>query len=137
MKNKKTILSFGLCLCFLTLMVGCTTMQPINQSVLDNADYGKYPENYEEIVKAYFSRILKDPYSAVYRFEKPYKAYLREAPVSGGAPRTFGYIVEVGVNAKNSFGGYVGEKYYKLFIRNGYIQNEVYPNPFFPERWYR
>ena len=137
MKKMIKLTRRGFCLCFLLFMTGCATMQPISQSVIDNADYGEYPTQYEEIVKGYFAHILKDPYSAVYRFDKPYKAYLREAPVSGGAPRVFGYIVEVGVNAKNSFGGYVGEKYYRLFIRNGQIQGDVHSTQFFSEHWYR
>lgn len=119
------------------LLVSCARLQPVNPTIAANADYGEYPDKYEEIVKDYFSSRLKDPYSAVYGIGKPYKAYLREAPARGGEPSAFGYIVEVGVNAKNSFGGYVGEQYYKLFIRNNFVKTEVRPNRYFPELWYR
>lgn len=104
---------------------------------IDAADYGIHPSNYQEIVKAYFQGILKDPYSAQYRFSEPYKAYLRAAPIVGGNPKTFGYIAEVGVNAKNSYGGYTGEKQYRIFIRNGSVIDEVSPNSWFKERWYQ
>ncbi len=50
---------------------------------------------------AQINESLFDPYSAMYRFWEP------EKYVSGGK---FGHRVTVGVNAKNRFGGYVGEE---------------------------
>jgi hypothetical protein len=34
----------------------------------------------------------------------------------------FGWKVDFGVNAKNSFGGYAGEEYYKAFFENGTLR---------------
>jgi len=107
------ILGIGL----LGFLEGCATAPTPEQ--LANADYGTYPANYEEIVKSYFSPKLFDPYSAQYRFiQTPYQGWLSSSKFSRG---TFGYIVKVGVNAKNRFGGYVGEKVYTILIKNGVV----------------
>jgi hypothetical protein len=116
---------------------GCATTATIDPVALETADYGSYPSDYQEAVKAYFQKKLKDPHSAQYRFKEPYKAYIRETPIQGGKPTTFGYIVDVWVNAKNSFGGYTGENFHRVFIRNNVAIGTVSPNPWFSEPWYQ
>ena len=118
-------------------LVGCASTATIDPATVEAADYGPYPENYTELTKDYFQSRLKDPNSAQYRFTEPYQAYLRAAPVAGGKPTSFGYVVDVGVNAKNSFGGYTGEKRHRLFVKNSVVVGEIYPNPWFKERWYQ
>ncbi len=59
-------------------------------------------------MKKYFNVTLKDPYSAVYDFS--------DAPKKARVFRTYGYACIVGVNAKNSFGGYTGMKQYRMFL---------------------
>ena len=102
---------------------GCATV-PTNEE-LANKDYGRYPENYQEIVKRYFSGQLSDPYSAQYRWIKPpYQGYFIEhTNLLTGQPDkfSFGYLVHVGINAKNRFGGYIGEKEYVVLIRNDIV----------------
>jgi hypothetical protein len=61
---------------------------------------------------------------------------MREAPVSGGKPKLFGYCVFFAMNAKNSFGAYIGEQQYRFFIKNGYAK-EFTKNPWFDESWYK
>ncbi|MCU1783717.1 hypothetical protein NTD80_13215 [Pseudomonas sp. 13B_2.1_Bac1] len=116
-------------------IAGCSSAQ-VDPASVAGENYGPYPDDYQETVKAYFQEHLKDPYTAQYRFKMPYKAYLRDAPVSGGKPIVFGYVVECGVNAKNSYGAYIGEKVYTLFLRNG-VAAPITPNPWFQERWYQ
>jgi len=82
------------------------------------ADYGSYPNNYEEIVKNYYSRILKDPDSANYQsFTTPNMSYMGDR-FDG---TKYGYLVCATVNSKNSFGGYVGFSTDGLLIRNGSV----------------
>ena len=85
-----------------------------------NANYGSYPSNYEQMAKGYFSKTLKDPESARYgTFSKPRKEHviknvdIREV--------TYGYSFCASVNAKNSYGGYTGSHTYWFFIRDGQI----------------
>jgi hypothetical protein len=87
---------------------------------LPNADYGSYPENYEELVKAYLARSLKDPESARYsNFSQPRKEHIITSVSAKEA--TYGYSVCVSVNAKNSYGGYTGNHVFWFFIRDGKV----------------
>ncbi len=120
------------------LASGCASSPASNAVDINNADYGKYPVEYASIVKTFLGSYMKDPYSAVYRFSgKPYKAYLRSAPISGGQATTFGYISEVWVNAKNSYGAYIGERLYRVYIHNEVAYQTVVPNSYFSEPWYQ
>ncbi|WP_424947039.1 hypothetical protein [Candidatus Spongiihabitans sp.] len=86
-------------------------------SEIANADYGAYPAEYERIVKGFLQRVLKDPSSAQLRKIKgPHSQW---SSYFGAAK--FGYAVCYGVNAKNSFGGYTGEKTHYFLIRNGSV----------------
>lgn len=99
-----------------TALIGCTSNLARPGA---SADYGKPPENYEGIIKEHFEAQLKDPDSARYIFSNPVKAYGNEGILYGGGIRWAGYLVKVEVNAKNSFGGYVGyEPYLVLFSGN-------------------
>lgn len=104
-------------------IIGCATtkLSPAQEAA---ADYGEYPVNYEEIVKSYFERSLFDPYSAHYRIGTPYKGFSSKPPILGGGPDKFGYLVDVGINAKNRVGGYVGEKKFRVLIKNGQVVQE-------------
>lgn len=81
-----------------------------------SADLGAPPVGYEDMIKKHFENILKDPESARYRIGKPIKAYANNGLISGGNIAWRGYMVDVQVNAKNSFGGYVGFKPYMFFF---------------------
>jgi len=102
-----------LCLIFL---VGCASTQPTSEE-LAAADYGVRPENYETIIKKFMSLVLKDPESARYQFREPYKGYTKRPLIQGGGVDKFGWMVEVYINAKNSFGGSTGSKEYKFLLR--------------------
>jgi hypothetical protein len=76
------------------------------------------PGKYQVAIRFYMSQKLKDPYSAVYRFDTPYKAMLKDGLLVGGQ-KHFGWIVPTWVNAKNGFGGYSGEQLYIMFFFEG------------------
>lgn len=97
---------------------GCATT-PITPEQIAQGDYGPAPTEHQTYLKSYFATILKDPYSAVYQIGTPYKGYMTKAPIAGGGIDKFGWFVKVGVNAKNSYGGYTGVKQYLFFYKNG------------------
>ncbi len=79
-------------------------------------DFGHLvPGKYQQAIRAYMAQRLKDPYSAVYRFDTPYKAMLKDGLLVGGQ-KHFGWIVPTWINAKNSFGGYSGEQLYIIMF---------------------
>ena len=117
MKNSAIVLALASVLC------GCATntLSTKDQEYLVATGYGAYPENYQQIIKDYCSQFLKDPYSAQYTFSIPSADYVRKGLIFGGAIEAAGWRVNVGLNAKNSFGGYVGETQYAFFIRDGKV----------------
>ena len=123
-------------LCLSVVTLGACASTAITTEQLAAADCGPTPSNYRQVIPEFFSRILKDPYSAQYRYGNVYRAYIREAPVMGGEPTQYGWIADVWVNAKNSFGGYVGEKFYRVFLRDHVCQGIVHQNSWFSEPWY-
>jgi hypothetical protein len=79
-------------------------------------DFGRLlPGKYQLAIRAYMAQRLKDPYSAVYRFDTPYKAMLTDGLLVGHQ-KHFGWIVPTWINAKNSFGGYSGEQLYIIMF---------------------
>jgi hypothetical protein len=85
------------------------------------ADLGAPPVAYEQTIKAHFEDKLKDSDSARYKFGKPIKAYANNGLAYGGSIAWRGYMVDVQVNAKNSYGGYVGFKPYMVFFTGNFI----------------
>ena len=84
-------------------------------------DPGPYPQNYQELVKSAMAGVLKDPYSAQYSFMgSPTKRYYSQSILLGGGV-TFGWGGFFMINAKNSFGAYVGARKYAYLIRNGAV----------------
>jgi hypothetical protein len=90
-----------------------------------NADYGAYPKNYKNIVKNYMQGVLKDPESARYKvLSSPQKFYMVAGTIE---ELVYCYTTAFSINAKNSYGGYTGEKIYFFQIRNGEIIDVHYP----------
>jgi hypothetical protein len=89
-------------------------------AVVAALDYGA-PPTYDEGVKigeAFIKHDLADPYSA--HIEWPYNF----VPIDEKIPfskRATGYATCVTVNAKNAYGGYIGERQYRIIIRNGSV----------------
>ena len=89
-------------------------------------DIGPYPDNYEFLVKKWFSRNLKDSESARYgEITKPIKhgtEYLGKcAHYYATYDYVIAYLVTAEVNAKNSYGGYGGWETYKFYLKNGRV----------------
>lgn len=124
----RLILVMTLALCISTL-AGCAS--PPTQQEIQGADYGAsvYQSDAENVVKAYFNANLKDPESARYTFGTVQRGWgvgnaFQGRKVEGG------YLLDMSVNAKNSFGGYTGAKPYRFLLRNDKIIKvwEVSPN---------
>lgn len=112
MKKLLLLLLTAVCLC----SFGCASMMPPSEADLAAADYGEYPEKYDQIIKDYCQTYLKEPETATYRFPKPpIKGYTSD--VRGN---TYGYRGDVWIKAKNSYDGFSDDKYYYL-IRNGKV----------------
>ena len=50
----------------LVTLVGCAALHEPTSEQIELANYGRYPDNYKEIVTNFMSDLLFDPYSAVY-----------------------------------------------------------------------
>jgi hypothetical protein len=90
-------------------------------------DIGPYPDNYELLVKEWFSNNLKDSDSARYgEITKPIKhgtEYLGKcAHYYATYDYVIAYLVTATVNAKNSYGGYEGWETYKFYLKNGKLR---------------
>jgi hypothetical protein len=88
------------------------------------ANFGALPKNYQTVIRGYMSMPgrLKDPYTAVYRFEAPRKGFAQDGALAGGK-RHYGWIVPTWINAKNSFGGYTGVQLYVMFLFEGKVSD--------------
>jgi hypothetical protein len=110
------------CLLFMTssiaiLLSGCASAPDPRQ--IQDADYGPYPSNYEEIIKSHIGKQLYDPYSAVWTFNAPVKGWNRLGELK------FGWALCGTVNAKNRFGGYVGAKPFYVMLHYGKVVQET------------
>lgn len=102
---------------------GCTSMSDAQLlAAAREVGYGaELPENWQDLIKRAMEYRLKDPSSAVYKFGVPFKGALSKAPIEGGGFDSAGWIVRVQINAKNSYGGYVGFQPYEFMIRDGVV----------------
>lgn len=117
---------FSVLLVVVLMLAGCMSNAQRKDAELEawrktlpaqNADYGSYPTNYEQLIRNHLSSSLKDPDSARYgKFSKPRKEHVIQANEA-----LYGYSVCIPVNAKNSYGGYTGNHTYWYFFRNGQI----------------
>lgn len=108
----------------LALMLSACAATPPSQTQIQMANYGSLPNDYQQQVKDWWGRMLKDPYSAQYTFGEPSKAWFKDGILadSGGQMR-FGWLIPLTVNAKNSYGGYTGSESHTVFYSNGKIES--------------
>ena len=109
--------SMALVFVLLSFLSGCAS-QPTPEQI-SKADYGAsvYQEDAERAVKQFFGAYLKDPDSARYSFGTVYRGYAVGSLFEGRKVEG-GFLLDVTVNAKNSYGGYVGAKPYRFLLRN-------------------
>jgi hypothetical protein len=104
----------------MTAMTGCGTITA-STAEINVADFGPRPENVEARVKTVFANSLKDPDSALYKFGELRHGWYFSGLLNG-AEKIFGWVQIVDVNAKNSYGGYVGyRRHYIFFDRYGMV----------------
>jgi len=115
---KKVI--FALALTITAVFLSGCAPKPPSQTAISSANYGKLPEDYQQQIKNHMNSLLKDPESARYTFEPPFKAYSQDGSLSStGGGVVYGYVAGVQVNAKNSYGGYTGNQLYVFMFSNG------------------
>ena len=103
-------------------LASCATAPPPQ-----DVDYGAPPAHYMDAVHRYLDEILKDPSTAQYReLSAPFKGYVQAGLLYGGR-RTYGWMVNVEVNAKNSYGGYVGFRTYSFLFRGEQLVDVIPP----------
>lgn len=100
----------------LTLLSACAT--PPTPEQIAAADIGSYPSNYEEIVKASMTYVLRDASTAQWGlFTKPKKVWWRNEM----GRVQIGWGLCASVNSKNAYGAYSGFKQHAFMIAKGSI----------------
>lgn len=95
-------------------------------------DYGPYPKDYLTTISAWFNHKLKDPKTATYsNWRGPAHGWFPAGmDILGRQLKYYGWEVCVDVNAKKSFGGYTGTKFYHFLIKDDQIIHwEHVPGP--------
>jgi len=95
-----------------------------------SAEYGEMPTQYEEAIRQYFQKYLKDPDSVQYQeITKPEKGYATTVTgaILAHETRLRGWTVKATINARNSRGIYVGLKTYTFLFRGEKIVHTVSP----------
>ena len=95
------------------ILSGCATTPRPTAEQINMANCGPLPSNHEVAIKMIIDPHLFDPYSAVYTFSKPEKAWNNMAGDS-----IYGWRVCGTINAKNRFGGYIGSAPFYAFFNN-------------------
>ena len=98
---------------------GCASSggQPTAEQLAINI-FAECPSDYQQMIKQRLSASLidpsMDPSNVMLRFSRP------EKYVNSGQ---YGHVVSVGVNAKNRFGGYIGEQLHEFMcFPNGSVR---------------
>ncbi len=115
---------------FSILLAGCQTMSATPEQELA-ADYGALMTEQQcaEIAEGFIRTTLKDPMSAQFIRTMPcVKGHMKQSLIKGGNTN-FGYLHRGQVNAKNSYGGYVGFRPYNMIIKNGVVMDYCVVEP--------
>jgi hypothetical protein len=105
------------------VVVACAAPQE-SPRYLDRNDYGPRPADHERLFRGWLFSSLKDPMSAVVL----HTAGPAEFQASGAAGNSlFGWGTCYTVNAKNSYGAYVGNRWYLAVVRNDAIVHVYSP----------
>ena len=104
----------------LCILSGCVALP--TETEISDADYGEYPENYESIVKTYYSYHLTHPNSAEYgNISKPKRYWLGNELDDV----YYGYLVCAEVNYRNMLGKDTGFLKHALLIHNDIVVKYV------------
>lgn len=113
-------------------LADCATPQAVEPLPAD-FEFGEQPENYDALVKAHFDGILKDPESARYTYEDGWLKVQCNGLTVRWQERQLdyaGWAKVVRVNAKNSYGGYVGDTRYIALFDRGQLREVMENGPF-------
>lgn len=112
------------CALAMLALAGCVTppTQQEYEATVATIGYGaELPADWQERVKTFMEMRLKDPVSAIWKFdEKSATAWAGESDMNG-VRVVAGHVVTGQVNAKNSYGGYTGFEQYQFMIRDGEV----------------
>jgi hypothetical protein len=93
---------------------GCASGGRPTPEQLANNTFADCPSDYQQMIQQRLSANLIDPSSPMFRFSTP------EKYVENGQ---YGHLVVVGLNAKNRYGGYVGEQiHHFMCFPNGSVR---------------
>jgi hypothetical protein len=110
-------------------LTGCATNPPVFTSQqLATAHYGQpLTIDWQAAVKGWFLKKVTDPLSAQYTFNgPPHKGYIHTA-LNG---TIFAYFTVVRVNAKDSYGAYIGFLPYLFIFKNNHIIKVAKPGQY-------
>jgi len=112
---RPTIYAALLCLSGVILQ-GCVTA---SKEEVAGANFGPYPDNYQERVKTYEStQIRLRPETATYEFSaRPRKGFYQAGLV--GHKKRYGWIVPVKITVKNHFGFHVNDDFLVILFPDG------------------
>lgn len=118
-------------LALIVSIAGCAALEDKwHTTTIEDTATGEPPVEYVKIIKTYLENSLKDPFSAQYKdFSLPIKGSYQKSDIiqSPTLVNVNGYVqvtnihgwqVVVEVNAKNSYGAYVGWKTYTFIFRD-------------------
>lgn len=102
---------------FAVLQTGCSTAPTAEK--LANADFGPPPSEpaARAAAEAYIRSQLKDPGSATFTWGSLDKGWFKPGLAGYPGKIRYAWSLPVGVNAKNSFGGYTGMKPWLFYFR--------------------
>ena len=118
MRLSRVLFSVGV----IALLSSCATVAAPTSEEVASADYGQpiAQADAEALAKSVLSTRLKDPYSAVFVCEPLQKGW-RNDTIFQKYQKHYGYVLKCMINAKNSFGAYIGAKPYEFVINNGTV----------------
>lgn len=102
------------------ILSGCVNLPSPSQE--KEADYGAFPDNYQNIARTYLMTELRDPSSIeIKEMTKPIKRWIGDKFTG----INYGYLVCVDVNSKNLLGNLTGFRSDAVLIRNGSVVDYV------------
>ncbi len=101
------------------LFTGCGIAYEVNREKLlksaSVSDWGAPPPSWHwEVEEKWILNTLKDPNSAIFR----HGTVEKDAIIGGGGSAQLAWVSSLYVNAKNSYGGYVGDTLYQFAWKN-------------------
>jgi hypothetical protein len=102
------------------LVSACSTLPTPSQE--ETADYGSYPDNYQNVAKAYLMKELRDPSTIeIGEITRPKKQWIGDKFTGV----KYGYLVCAKVNSKNLLGKMTGYRSDAVLIRDGVVIDHV------------